>query len=361
MICIKIRHSLKEEYKIFIQQDLFDSLANIITKSCPSAKYFLITVPPLEKLYLESIKNQFSKLNCELRSKIIKDGEQSKSLTVVKDILDYLFSQKANRHSVLIAFGGGVVGDITGFAASIYMRGIKYVQIATSLIAQVDSSIGGKTGINSIYGKNLIGTFYQPSLVIIDPKLISSLPDKEYLNGLAEVVKYGLLNKNIFNMLEKNIDRINIRDTIILTEIIAKCCTFKAKIVSTDLYDKNTRAILNLGHTIGHALEKTFHYQSFKHGQAIAWGMLTACNIAKKRNLLNLKVHTRIVSLLKSFNIFKPLPKLNANDLITAVKMDKKKTHPTFTFILPVGIGIVKEFNDIREEEILNAINELSS
>lgn len=361
MICIKISNTLKQEYKIFIQQDLYDTLADIITRSCVSSEYFLITVPPLQKLYLEGITKQFSKLNFELRTKVIKDGEQCKSLTIVEEILEYLFSQEANRHSVLIAFGGGVVGDITGFVASIYMRGIKYVQVATSLVAQVDSSIGGKTGINSFYGKNLIGTFHQPSLVLIDPRLLSTLPDEEYLNGLSEVIKYGLLNKSIFNLLEKNIDKINNRDTAILTNIIAKCCRFKAKIVSADLYDKNIRATLNLGHTIGHALEKTFHYQTFKHGQAIAWGMLAACNISKKRNLLNAKAYSRIVSLLKSFDIFKPLLQSNANDLITAIKMDKKKTYSSFTFILPTGVGMAEEFNNIKEEEILDAINEIYS
>ncbi len=282
MTIIKIKNTLSEEYKIIIKKGLFSSLAKIIKNNFQSQNYFLITVPPLEKLYLNNIKQQFRDSKLLLKTIIINDGEQSKCISVVNEILDFLFTNEANRNSILIAFGGGVVGDIVGFTASIFMRGIKYIQIATSLIAQVDSSIGGKTGIDSSYGKNLVGTFYQPSLVLIDPDILSTLPDIEYINGLAEIVKYGILNKQIFSILEKNIQEIKSRNYNVLINIIIKCCRFKAKVVSTDLYDNNIRAILNLGHTIGHALEKITNYKYFKHGEAIAWGMLAACNLAKK-------------------------------------------------------------------------------
>jgi 3-dehydroquinate synthase len=359
MTCIKIRHTSTQEYKIIIQPGLLDKCAKLIIEEVPSNQYFLLTVPPLKKLYLANIQNQFKNLGVKLNSKIIKDGEKSKALSTVEGIINYLLAKGANRDSVLIAFGGGVVGDVGGFTASIYMRGIKYIQFATSLIAQVDSSIGGKTGVNSRYGKNLIGSFYQPTIVLIDPNLLITLPETEYLNGLAEVVKYALLDKQIFNLLSRNVKKIIQRDSQSLTKLIIKCCKLKSKIVSADLFDKNIRAVLNLGHTVGHALEKATDYKYFKHGEAIGWGLITACIIAKNRNLITNIDYNRLMYLIKAFNFLKPLPKIDINELLNIMSLDKKKLQLDYTFILPIGIGKVEIFNDVSENEIRRALKEI--
>ncbi|OGF65092.1 MAG: 3-dehydroquinate synthase [Candidatus Fischerbacteria bacterium RBG_13_37_8] len=354
---LRIKHTHTSDYEILIEPGLFARCREIIQQQVPSDRYYVITVPPVKEHYLKLLKEQFVRNEIKLTVKVIKDGERSKCQATITTILDFLSTHHANRHSVLLALGGGVVGDITGYAASIYMRGIPYIQLPTSLIAQIDSSVGGKTGINTFHGKNLVGTFYQPSLVIIDPIVLSTLPEEEYCNGLAEAVKYGLLDKTIFEFMEHNIDEIQTRNSTCLLQLIVYCCRHKAKVVSHDLLEQHLRASLNLGHTVGHALEKITNYNYFRHGEAIAWGILAASFLAQQRKFIDSATLNRISNMLASFNLFKPLRKFSFSTLLDIMHHDKKKSTDFLTFVLPVSIGKIQICDDIKEEELLLALD----
>jgi len=351
----------KTRCKIIIQQGLLGKIAEFIKENIRSDAYFLLTVPPVKKLYFEKIKESFLKEGLNLHLKIIKDGEGSKSQEGVEEIIKFLSKNNAHRDSVIIAMGGGVIGDLAGFCASIYMRGLPYIQIPTSLIAQIDSSIGGKTAINTKYCKNLIGTFYQPLFVLIDPELLITLPEKEFINGMGEAIKYGILDEELFSYIEANVKAIREKELKTISKLIEKCCAYKIRIVEKDLFDKNERALLNLGHTIGHCLESITGYKYFKHGEAIAWGILAASYISYKRNTLSKDSLNRIINICRAFNILKRLPQFSFNRLIKTLRLDKKQKKGGLIFLLPEEIGRVKLCNDISEEEVKFAMEFIES
>lgn len=351
-----IEYRYNTKCKIIIQRGLMNKAAEIIKGEILSPAYFLFTVPPVKKIYYELIKKTFKNEGMKILLKVIKDGEKSKSQKIVDEIIRFLSKHQAHRDTVIIAMGGGVIGDVVGYCASIYMRGISYIQIPTSLIAQIDSSIGGKTAINTDFGKNLIGTFYQPLLVLIDPDFIKTLPSQEFINGLGEVIKYGILDREIFFFLEENAEKIKIKDPDVLLEIIEKCCNYKIQIVQKDLYDKNLRALLNLGHTIGHALESITNYKYFKHGEAIALGILASSYISFKRNILKKESFNKIIDLCYIFKVIKKLPNFSFKELIKIMRIDKKQSSMFFTFLLPEEIGKVNLYSDIKISEIEAAI-----
>ncbi len=349
-------YEYKTKCKIIIQQGLLSNIAEFIKENIRSDAYFLITVPPVNKLYFEKIKESFHREGLNLHLKIIKDGEGSKSQKGVEEIIKFLSKNYAHRDSVIIAMGGGVIGDLAGFCASIYMRGIPYIQVPTSLIAQIDSSIGGKTAINTSYCKNLIGTFYHPLFVLIDPDVLKTLPDKEFINGMGEIIKYGILDEEIFAYIEANVNAIREREPKILSTLIEKCCAYKIRIVENDLYDKNERALLNLGHSIGHCLESLTGYKYFKHGEAIVWGILAVSYISHKRNTLSKDSLNRIIDICRVFKILKRIPKFSFNRLMKTLRLDKKQRAEGLIFLLPEEIGRVKLCNDIKEEEVKSAM-----
>ncbi|MFQ5559314.1 MAG: 3-dehydroquinate synthase [Nitrospinota bacterium] len=275
---------------------------------------------------------------------VIPEGEKSKNLSTVSRILKKLIQLKANRESVLVALGGGVVGDITGFAASVYMRGIPYYQVPTTLLAQVDSSVGGKTAVDFEGGKNLVGSFYQPKGVFIDTNTLKPLSNREFLCGVAEVIKYGVISGNSFlKYLEKNIEKLLKRDETVLKYVIKRSCEIKAEIVIEDEKEtKGIRACLNFGHTVGHAVESATGYKKYKHGEAVAIGMVAAANISCKLGFIQEAENERLRVLLEKAGLPVKMPGLNRADLVKFMMLDKKVSKSRVKMVLMKSSGGVQ-------------------
>lgn len=270
---------------------------------------------------------------------LMEDGEQFKSATTWIAIQEWLLAEGANRKSLLLALGGGVVGDLTGFVASTFMRGIDFIQIPTTLLSQVDSSVGGKTAINLPGGKNMVGTFYQPRLVAINTTTLSTLDPRDYAAGLAEVVKYGFaMDSALFEYLENRVTAIMERDQVTLAHIIAWCCRIKSEIVAQDEKEGGLRAILNFGHTFGHVIEKEGHYCDHNHGEAVAVGMVLAARLAEKVLSLPASATERLIRLLEQFTL-PTTTTLTQETLDAGVASDKKSADTTITFVLTPSIG----------------------
>ncbi len=291
---------------------------------------------------------------------LINDGEKYKSLHTLEKIYSFLLKNNVSRDSCLVAFGGGVVGDIVGYAASTYMRGIKFIQVPTTLLSMVDSSVGGKTGVNHKLGKNMIGAFYQPSCVIVDLNTLSTLSKKQFNSGMAEVIKYGIIkDPNFFNWIIKNSKKIKNLDSAKLAEMIAKCCKIKADIVAKDEKEKNVRATLNLGHTFGHAIEQKYGFGKLTHGEAIACGTVIACAISVKMNLMKGKEFEKIKLLFKEFNLPIKLPKgANPESIYKTMLLDKKVLNGKLRLVIPKRIGYVKITESVNKSTIIKTLKE---
>ncbi len=284
---------------------------------------------------------------------VIPGGEGCKNLTTIAWLYEQMLAQGLDRKSTVLALGGGIVGDIAGFAAATYMRGITYIQIPTTLLAQVDSSVGGKTGVNLPQGKNLVGAFYQPALVFVDVDFIKTLPEREYLTGLAEIIKYGIIwDRDLFNYLEEHQAVINSRDSECLLHITARCCSIKADIVAQDETESGVRALLNLGHSFGHALEALTNYQQYTHGEAVAIGIIYAARLAHHLNMLSLMDLKRITNLIKAYGLPVSFGNLQSRDIVKQMRKDKKNVGGQIQLILPTGIGASKIVNDVNEAEV---------
>lgn len=307
-------------------------------------------------IVIKSLKD--AGFNCV--SILIPDGEEYKNITWAYNIITELLKNRLDRNSCLIALGGGVIGDITGFVASIYMRGINFIQVPTTLLSQVDSSVGGKTGINHELGKNMIGTFYQPKLVWIDIDTLKTLPKREILCGIAEVIKYGVIwDKEFFEFLEINRESVLNLDHLSLTHIIRRSCEIKADIVSRDEQERGLRAILNYGHTIGHALETETEYKRYLHGEAVAIGMNVEARLSEALGLLNKKDSLRIKETIESYGLPSKLPEgLSIESLISHMMIDKKVEAGELRFVLPEEIGRVRIKKGISLEVIKRVISE---
>lgn len=280
-------------------------------------------------------------------------GEDHKNLTTVRALTEKMVEFGLDRHSTVIALGGGIPGDVAGFAASVYMRGIRYIQVPTTLLAQVDSSVGGKTGVNLPQGKNLVGTFHQPSLVFIDVSFIKTLPEREYLTGLAEVIKYGIIwDSSFFGFLEQNQTAIGTRDPECLQHMVHRCCAIKADIVAQDETEGGIRALLNLGHTFGHALEALTGYYRYNHGEAVAIGIILAARLAAESDRLSPGDHERIKNLIFSLGLPTTYERLASSDIINQMRKDKKSVGGRMQLVLPTGIGTCQIFGDISENQI---------
>ncbi|MCA9073776.1 MAG: 3-dehydroquinate synthase [Planctomycetaceae bacterium] len=288
---------------------------------------------------------------------VIASGEQSKSLGVMSDLYDRMVAMQADRRTLVVAVGGGVVGDAAGFLAATYARGVPFVQVPTTLLADVDSSVGGKTGINHPQAKNLIGSFHQPLGVFIDTDALGTLPDREYRSGLAEVVKYGvILDAEFFAYLENNIDGLNDRDPEVLRYAIARSCRLKADVVEQDEYETTgLRAVLNYGHTFAHAYEALAGYGELLHGEAVAIGMVDASRLAERRGLVESSITQRQIDLLNAVGLPTTRPDTaawSADDIIGRMKLDKKTLGGQLRFILPTQLGHVELFNDVPEDDV---------
>lgn len=305
-------------------------------------KIAVVTNPKVNKLYGKRVLSSIKKKGFEVRIIEIPDGERYKTIRWSNHIYDNLIDWRFERSSCLIALGGGVIGDITGFAAATFLRGISYIQVPTTLVAQVDSSVGGKTGLDHKKGKNLIGAFYQPRLVYIDPAVLASLDKREFIAGMAEVIKYGAIaDRAFFSFLEKNMDKILNLDPEMLHKMISRSCEIKAQVVAEDEREADRRRILNFGHTIGHAIETLTGYRGFRHGEAVAIGMLKAADLSRMLEICSKNDIRRLRDLISSAGLPIAMPKIGSGEIIRTMELDKKVSGGEINFVLMRSIGNV--------------------
>ncbi len=329
------------------------SFTDFIRLSVPRARLALVVADANTEAHARTICDSLQHLNCKTGLAIVPSGESTKSLTEFGKLLDALADLPADRQTLVVAVGGGVVGDLAGFAASAYNRGLPLIMIPTTLLSMVDSSVGGKTGINHPKGKNLIGAFHQPSGVWIDPKFLATLPDREFRSGLAEVVKYGvILDAEFFAWQEAHAEAILAREEAAIAYLVARSCRLKADVVEKDEREETgLRAILNYGHTFAHAFETLGGYGSWLHGEAVAAGMICASRLAEKLGRITSDVTERQVQLLTKFQL--PLaskPEWTADALIAIMRRDKKASAGRLRFVLPSCLGHVELVDDVPEE-----------
>lgn len=304
------------------------------------------TVAPL---YADAVAQTVRDLGKTVHIHILPDGEQYKDLANWQSIFDTLLSKQCDRKTTLIALGGGVIGDMTGFAAAAYMRGVPFIQCPTTLLSQVDSSVGGKTGINHPLGKNMIGAFYQPQLVLADINTLNTLPDRELSAGLAEIIKHGAIyDVEYFEFLENNIDAIRARDVAALTHTITRSCEIKAEVVAQDEREAGLRAILNFGHTFGHAIEAGMGYGNWLHGEAVGAGMVLAADLSHRLGQLTEQEMNRIRALIQAAGLPIEAPRLGVEAILEHMQLDKKNSAGSIRFVLLNGLGkaVIQKVDD---------------
>ncbi len=324
-----------------------DTLSNLYFDT----KVAVVTNSTVSKLHLEYLLGKVTAK--ELHVVTLRDGEEYKNQESIDEILEALFENRFNRKSMLIAFGGGVIGDMTGFAASIYQRGIDFVQVPTTLLSQVDASVGGKTGMNNKYGKNLVGAFHQPKAVYIDPFFLTTLPSREFAAGVAEIVKMAVtFNKEFFEFLESA----DLNDSTVLQEVIKQAVQTKADVVAQDEKEHGIRAALNYGHTFGHVIENETKYKKYLHGEAVAIGMIMANETALKMNLMSANDATRVKLLLEKYNLPTSYNIEDSQKFYETFFLDKKSSDSSITFIIPIGIGDVKITDAVEKELVISVL-----
>jgi 3-dehydroquinate synthase len=330
----------------------YDITIDSLPKTHFDTKVAIITNPKIAGLHLAYLLNKISAK--ELYIITVADGEEYKNQESINTILESLFNHRFNRKSMLIAFGGGVIGDMTGYAASIYQRGIDFIQIPTTLLSQVDASVGGKTGMNNAYGKNLIGAFHQPKAVLIDSHFLTTLPSREFGAGVAEIVKMAVtFNKEFFEFLE-NAD---LNNPEILQEAIKQAVQTKADVVTKDEKEHGIRAALNYGHTFGHVIENETKYRKYLHGEAVAIGMVMANETAVSMNLMSEEEALKVKTLLEKYNLPTAYNIQNSSSFYEAFFLDKKSSDTNVTFVIPVGIGDVTITDGVEMEVIISVLD----
>jgi 3-dehydroquinate synthase len=353
MIDIEVKIPTQEKtYPILIEQDKIENLKSKILSHIRGQKYLVVISQKVDKLYGKILGFDKSE------KFVLKDGEQEKNINNYKKITERALKMQLTRKDAIIAIGGGVVGDIAGFVASTYMRGIDYIQVPTTLLACVDSSVGGKVAIDTKYGKNLIGSFYQPKAVLINLNFLKTLDIRQYKSGLGEVVKYAFIenscnsdeNLNFTNFLRDNTEKINIRNLPVLEKLVECCIKLKISVVEQDEKENGLRKILNLGHTYGHAVEKLTNYKKYTHGEAVVKGLKFAFELALKRDMIDKNYRYFADDILEKFK-FKNIPDFPPEKLLKVMKMDKKADFGKITFILPSAYSTVTEVA-IDENEI---------
>ncbi|MBN1473651.1 MAG: 3-dehydroquinate synthase [Syntrophaceae bacterium] len=340
-IKVNLEKKYSSSYEIRIGNGIIDRIALLVAKNHKADKYAIITDDNVARLHGKNFLAVLKNIGLNADMIDFPAGEASKNIGTILDISDKLLKLGADRTTCLIALGGGVAGDMTGFIASVYMRGVPYVQIPTSLVAQVDSAIGGKTAIDLPAGKNLLGTFNQPSEVFADLNFLNTLPAKEFENGLAEIIKYGIIDdEKMFILLEDNMDAVKQKDPVMMLKIVENCCRIKKAIIEIDEREQGLRRILNYGHTLGHALEAVSDYK-LSHGEGVALGMIAAARISAKKNYLDAQEATRIEEIIRLANLPTKIPGfLPAGEIINRLQMDKKKKGDTIHFVLLKKIGM---------------------
>ncbi|MCP4980712.1 MAG: 3-dehydroquinate synthase [Gammaproteobacteria bacterium] len=358
-----IKHTLEVDlgersYPIYIGTELVGQ-AELIGPHIHGQSALVVTNDTVAPLYLEPLQQALDNLQIRHDRIILDDGEQFKTLTTVESIIDLLLSNRHDRRTTVIALGGGVIGDVAGFAASIYQRGVNFIQIPTTLLSQVDSSVGGKTGVNHPLGKNMIGAFYQPQCVVADIDTFNTLPARELSAGLAEVIKYGLISDSgFFDWLESNIDALSNLDQDLLAQAVLVSCQNKARVVELDEREGGLRAILNLGHTFGHAIETVMGYGNWLHGEAVAAGMVMAIDLSIREGLIDESVRQRGVTLLQRAGLpVAPPENMTVEQYLDAMAIDKKTVAGSIKLILLRALGEAFVSGDYSHQKLLQTLS----
>jgi len=343
-----------QSYRIAIEGGILSGVGEQCRGVGLTGRAAVVTNPTVAALYAETVIKSLDAAGYQPLLVEIPDGESYKTSQTLNRVYDQLIAAGLDRRCFVVALGGGVVGDLAGFAAATYLRGIPFVQLPTTLLAQVDSSVGGKTGIDHPRGKNLIGAFHQPRLVLADVAALATLPEREYRAGLAEVVKYGVvLDRPFFELLEANIEQLFARDQELIGTVVARCCSLKAWVVEQDEHEAGLRAVLNYGHTLGHAFEALAGYAGLVHGEAVSIGMTLAARISLAEGLCTVAEHDRIIALLVALGLPTETPAVEREELIAALTQDKKSRAGVIQYICNQGLGAyaVREFTPAQLAE----------
>lgn len=349
-------------YTIHIGYSLFERLGEKVKSLFPDSKVvMIITNPTVRSLYGRYVQKQLEAAGILPLVAEVPDGEEYKSLSSTERLYDLAYSKDLDRKSPILALGGGVIGDLAGFVAATYLRGVPLIQVPTTLLAQVDSSVGGKVAVNHPQGKNIIGAFYQPAAVIADLSSLKTLNEREIRAGLAEVIKYGVIaDSEFFTWLEDNLENALKLEPTVMEKVVSMSCQTKAAVVQEDETDQGRRAILNYGHTVGHAVESLSGYGTYRHGEAVAIGMVAAAKIAERMGLIGKAERSRIESVLVRAGLPVDVPAcLNTNKIIRSMYRDKKVVESRLTFVLPVRIGRAEVFRDIGEDTVISCLASL--
>lgn len=336
-------------YQVRVGEGLVDELDKIVQTAGASGQRFVISSPRIWKLHGPTITKTLGRAEPIL----MPDGERAKTLQTVSRLYEALIKGGADRSATIIAVGGGVVGDVVGFAAATFLRGVRLVHVPTTLLAQVDSSIGGKVGVNHPLGKNLIGAFHQPIVVVADPRLLETLPRREFRTGLYEVVKYGVIaSPRLFAKVTDELTAIFNHEPSMLVSVIAESCRIKASVVSQDERESGLRRTLNFGHTVGHAIEAVTRYRRFRHGEAVAYGMLAAADIAVTRGVFPVDDSSALAALIAKLGPLPAVSDLSMTELLEAVRRDKKVLEGRLHMVLPTRLGDTVIVDDVSEQEL---------
>jgi 3-dehydroquinate synthase len=345
-------HTPSRPYTITIGDGVLERLPRLLDDARTPARRFVLSSPAIWRLHGARLaRSGFAE------PILVSDGERYKHLQTVARIYDGLLRMNADRASTLLTFGGGVIGDMGGFAAATYLRGIALVQVPTTLLAQVDAAIGGKVGVNHALGKNLIGAFYQPHAVIIDPSVLRTLPRREFRAGLYEVIKYGMTSsRELFDTVGRERTALFAHDPAALSTVISGSCRIKASVVAADERESGPRRILNFGHTAGHAIEAVTKYRRFRHGEAVGYGMLVAAQLAVARGALAEVDRKALADLIASLGPLPPIADISAAQIVEATRHDKKVVAGRLHFVLPTMIGATAIVDDVTEKELKAAL-----
>jgi 3-dehydroquinate synthase len=340
-------------YPVIIGSGTLAQLPRLLDQSAAGTRRVAVSSPYVWDLHGDAVR----KASSERDPILVPDGERFKNTVTVGRVYESLIRMGADRSTVIIAVGGGVIGDLVGFAAATYLRGVRLVHVPTTLLAQVDSAIGGKVGVNHMLGKNLIGAFHPPQLVVADPAVLSTLPRREFRAGLYEVVKYGVIaSPALFDRVRTSLPAVFARDDDALTGIVSESCRIKAEVVSADEREAGLRRILNFGHTVGHALEAATKYRRYRHGEAVAYGMLAALAVGVARGITPTEDRDRVASLIAQLGPLPPVSDLSAKEILAALSHDKKIVNGTLHFIAATRIGATTTLNDVTPKELKAAL-----
>ena len=343
-------------YPIYIEHGLTAQIGRLMEPHKTASRHVFISSPLVWKFHGRAMAKALPKTETIL----LPDGEKYKQLATASRAYESLIKLEADRAAGIVAVGGGVIGDMAGFVAATYLRGISLIQVPTTLLAQVDSAIGGKVGVNHPLGKNLIGAFHQPSLVAIDPALLETLPRREFRAGLYEVIKYGMTSsRDLFDRIDRDLDAIFARKPDSLVPIIGESCRIKATVVGIDERESGPRRMLNFGHTAGHAIEAVTKYKRFRHGEAIAYGMLAAAEIGVARGVMPATDRQALGRTIMKLGPLPPVGDLSIKEILEAMRHDKKVINGTLHYVLCTGIGSWTTVTDVTEEELARALKKI--